>query len=386
MDGLEDYEDNVLSVYPPSYGSSYVEGVGVIKVMEDGDEATFDVVVPPFDADELNIELELYDEDNNFIGNSDATIDNPPALGLNKIVTFKLTTSDGFETADYAYLEPGPNFNDHILHIIDSLQLINSNYKINSISFNKVTSNDRPNENAINVKDVHSAFNIWAYPLHTYGVYYTLEIDCVVGLVYANKNCQRMFKDFVDVETMNWNNNTDPSEPNYDPLHPSGFQTEDVIDMSYMFAGCTKISSIQGSYFNTTNVKTMAHMFEGCTSISNGMNMGISDFNTHNLQNMEAMFKGCTNLGSINLASWATARVYDMSELFSGCIKLYTIDISDFYMGNVTDKANMFYDLGSLWPSNQATVYCTDDTWTAIATGTGLPSNTIHAQPHTLAK
>lgn len=369
LDGLEDYEDNVLSVYPPSYGTSFVEGVGVIKEMDDGDEATFDVVVPPFDADELNIELELYDNNNNLLGNSDITIIDPPALALNKIVTFKMTTSDGFETADYAYIERGLLFKGHLREILNSLREEEEDAKITSIKFNKVESNDRPNSSAKNVKDNHSTFNIWAYPVSTDGLNYTIQIDCAVDLIYANKDCSHMFEDLADLETIVWTNTS-----------TSGFQTEDVIDMSYMFAGCTKLRSISGSNFNTTNVRTMAHMFESCHSFSNGWNLGISDFSTHNLRNMEAMFKDCYLLQSLPISGYKTGRVSDMSELFSGCLLLKELDISRLQMDNVTDKRDMFKDLGTdrMYAS---IIYCTDATWSAIQTGTSLPSNTEHQQP-----
>ena len=375
IDGLHDQADNVLSLYPDPEGN--VRYIKTLAANGTGSTATIDVVVPPFDASELNIELELYDENDNFLGNSDAIISNPPALALNKIVPIDLTTNHGFEIADYAYIEPGPDFYNHMHALLDSIT--DEGGIINSMAFNVNTGYDVHPYNSslhvpetvkvVNVKDEFSPFNIWAYLVNTSSNQYTINIVCEVGLVYANKDCSKMFQGLPDLETMNWNNGDLP-----------GFQTEDVVDMSYMFAGCQSLTSIQGANFNTTNVRTMAHMFDGCSSFSSDLNLGgISGFNTHNLQDMEAMFKGCSSLGSLNISNFTTRRVYNMSELFSGCLVLKTVHIDNFDMSSVTNKTNMFQNLGTTYPNWGATIYCTTPTWTAIQTGTGLPSNTIHS-------
>ena len=139
MDGLNSGADNVLSLYPEN-------NVGFIKELTAAgtgttSTATIDIVVPPFDATSLNIEFELFEADGTtFIGNSDAIINNPPELALNKIVTLSLNTNHNFETADYAYIESGPDFYDHMRELLT--ELAQSNGKITSISFNEVESND----------------------------------------------------------------------------------------------------------------------------------------------------------------------------------------------------------------------------------------------------
>ena len=68
-----------------------------------------------------------------------------------------------------------------------------------------------------------------------------------------------------------------------------------------------------------------------------------------------------------------------MSELFSGCLVLKTVHIDNFDMSSVTNKTHMFQNLGATYPNWGATIYCTTPTWTAIQTGTDLPSNTVHS-------
>ena len=362
---------NVLSLYPEN-NSGFIKELAAEGT---GSTTTIDIVVPPFDASSLNIEFELFDANGTFIGNSDAIIDNPPALALNKIVTLNLNTDHNHEDADYAYIESGPEFYAHMRELL--LELARLNGKINSIQFNTVESNDRPTSSSNgtiassikNVKAAHSAFNIWAYLVHTSGSNYTLEVDCKVPLIYADKDCSYMFADLPDLETMNWTNTA-----------TEGFQTEDVVDMSYMFKGSSKLRSIQGANFNTTNVRTMAHMFDGCSAFNDDESLNISGFNTHNLQDMEAMFKGCSGLTDIDISNFTTRRVYNMSELFSGCIKIKTVHIDRFDMSGVTNKVHMCQNLGT-FGAETIKIYCDDPTWTAIQTGTDLSSNTQHLPP-----
>lgn len=383
MDGLGDGHDNVLSLYPESNN-------GFIKSIEPDGDDYIDVVVPPFDASSLNIELELYKEvvdavtndvNDVFIGNSDAIITDPPALPINTIVTINLTTDHNFQVADYAYLEPGPDFYYDMHNTTNGLlRQLQSGEKVINIKFNCVQDESHIPTTAVNVKAEHSAYNIWAYLIdvdNREGCK-SIQVDCVVPLIYADKDCSHMFEDLVDLETMQWTNNA-----------TSGFQTEDVVDMSYMFAGCEKLTNLSGPNFNTTNVRTMAHMFEGCASFSNGGNLGISNFNTHNLQDMEAMFKGCSSLQDLDLSSFSTNRVANMKELFSGCRKLFThLYLDNFVISDGTIITDMCNDLcGAQW--GILPIYCDSGVEQKMSSSvTGLNTNyvTFHRPPHPTAK
>lgn len=383
MDGLHDAADNVLSLYRDG-------NVGYLKTLTangtTGSTATIDVVVPPFNATSLNIELELYDANNNFIGNSDAIITDPPELVINEIVDITLSTNHNIEPADYAYIEPGPDFNTHMQQLLATIP----NGRVTSFAFDVVGTDERPNVEqgvtVVNVKADHSPFNIWAYlvPLPGTVADYKIQVYCKVPLLYADKNSSHMFEDLEDLQTMNWNN--DIRHENGDVESIAGFQTEDVVDMSYMFANCSSLTSVQGANFNTTNVRTMAHMFDGCSSFSSQGNMGgIESFNTHNLQDMEAMFKDCASLGTLDIPNFTTNRVTNMQELFRGCDAMQRLDISRFNMSNVTNKSLMFEEFASGHPYYGAIIHCDNDTWGAISpgttTGTNLPSNTEHSDP-----
>ena len=373
---LDDEDDNVLSFYAPGYAS-----MGTFT--ENDPSKTFDIVVPPFDAEYIVIEVEMYEPNtNNIIKYSSNVYDNNGNgvhLDRNKIINITLgMNDDNVFNPDYGYLEKGEDFNAHMVELIGNNNVTNISFNTTYIptflpdeqysqaQLDQLYDDEELDTRWILVQDPISPFKIYAcladvlnettqqYEKHV--MIYSRAL-----LLYANTNCSTMFKDLTTLQTINWNTS---------PQH--GFQTEDVTDMSYMFAGCRSLTSISGiNDFNTTNVTTMAHMFEGCSAYSN---LNLSGLNTHNLKNMEAMFEGCTGLGTLNLSSFTTERVTNMSELFRGCTGMKHLYINNFDMTNVTNKSNMCLGLGntatfniySYERQNLCNIHCTLPTQTAL--------------------
>ena len=92
-----------------------------------------------------------------------------------------------------------------------------------------------------------------------------------------------------------------------------------INDMSYMFKGCSSLSSLPDiSKWNTNNVSNMSYMFSKCSSLSSLPD--ISKFNTINVNDMSWMFEGCSSLSSLpDISKWNTNKVYDMSFMFYRC-------------------------------------------------------------------
>ena len=70
--------------------------------------------------------------------------------------------------------------------------------------------------------------------------------------------------------------------------------TVDVTDMSYMFSGCSNLTSVPS--FDTTNVTYMESMFLNCESLTS-----VPSFDTSNVTNMYEMFSGCSRLETIHI-------------------------------------------------------------------------------------
>ena len=127
-------------------------------------------------------------------------------------------------------------------------------------------------------------------------------------------------------------------------LDLSSFNTAKVTDMRQMFYNCSSLTSLDLSHFNTTNVRNMSDMFHDCLSLTS---LNVTSFNTSNVETMHNMFTSCKSLTSVDLSSFNTAKVTDMSCMFYGSA-LTSLDLSSFNTANVTDMSLMFYVCGSL--------------------------------------
>ena len=109
------------------------------------------------------------------------------------------------------------------------------------------------------------------------------------------------------------------------------------------FKGCSNLTTIEGiEYFNTENVMDMRYMFDDCKSLKS---LDLTNFNTENVTDMTYMFAYCTSLESLDLTNFNTAKVTNMAGMFQSCSALKTIYASDkFVTGQVTESTCMFSD------------------------------------------
>ena len=128
-------------------------------------------------------------------------------------------------------------------------------------------------------------------------------------------------------------------------LDVSKFNTGKVKNMSNMFTGCSGLTSLDVSTFNTAKVVIMSYMFTGCSGLKS---LNVSTLNTVSVEDMKWMFKGCSNLTSLDVSHFNTASVEDMGFMFYDCSKLTSLDVSNFDIGKVTSMSNMFNDCSSL--------------------------------------
>ena len=113
------------------------------------------------------------------------------------------------------------------------------------------------------------------------------------------------------------------------------------------FKGCSNLTTIEGiEYFNTENVMNMRYMFDDCKSLKS---LDLTNFNTENVTDMYYMFAYCTSLESLDLTNFNTAKVTNMAGMFQTCSALKTIYASDkFVTDQVTESTCMFSDCSNL--------------------------------------
>mgnify|MGYP001016668818 CR=1 FL=1 len=186
------------------------------------------------------------------------------------------------------------------------------------------------------------------------------------------KNMNYMFYQLNKLTTLNLSNfntsNTTSMRGMFDGLDSvtgldlSAFDTRNVTDMAQMFYGLDNITSLDLSNFNTQNVKNMGGMFRDIDNLSS---LNLSSFNTQKVTNMSEMFYGLDDITSLNLSNFDTRNVKNMDAMFWNVRRLSSLDLSNFNTQNVTDMSNMFssmenltsLDLSNFNTQNVTTIY-----------------------------
>lgn len=114
---------------------------------------------------------------------------------------------------------------------------------------------------------------------------------------------------------------------------------------TYMFKGCTNLNAIYLDNFYTNEVTDMSFMFADCTSlevIEIDMAMSVQDdmtqsrgnFLTSNVTNMASMFEGCKSLQSFYLQNLDIHSVKNFSNMFAGCSSLDNMNLTEIKNAN----------------------------------------------------
>ena len=119
------------------------------------------------------------------------------------------------------------------------------------------------------------------------------------GGVLAPENCNCLFTDYVNLESIDFG---------------GCFDTSGVTSMNGMFLNCRKLETVDLSCFDTSAVQDMSFLFAGCTSLKE---VNLSSFDTGNVQSMTQMFAGAealTNVDIPNLSTEALVEAQDFME------------------------------------------------------------------------
>ena len=125
----------------------------------------------------------------------------------------------------------------------------------------------------------------------------------------------------------------------------SNFITDDVNYMRGLFLECSSLININLSNLNTLDNYDMGFMFSDCDSLNN---IDLSGINTQNVIFMENLFNNCKSLRNLNLSNFNTKNVKYMNYMFSSCLLLENLDLSSFNTKNVIKMNHMFFQCSSL--------------------------------------
>ena len=173
-----------------------------------------------------------------------------------------------------------------------------------------------------------------ARPTSTFAWFSSMnKLDSITGIEYLNTSSvtdmRRMFAGCTRLAS----------------LDLSGFNTENVTNMWAMFSDCVSLTTLDLSGFNTSKVTNMSRMFSDCDTLTF---LDLSSFNTNSVKDMSGMFAGCTRLASLDLSGYNTPHVKYMGNMFSGCKFLTTLDLSHFNTYRVTEMEYMFQGCDTL--------------------------------------
>lgn len=105
---------------------------------------------------------------------------------------------------------------------------------------------------------------------------------------------------------------------------------------TYMFKGCTNLNAVYFDNFYTNEVTDMSFMFADCASLEvieinmaqDDMTQSRDNFLTGSVTNMASMFEGCKSLHSFYLQNLDIHSVKNFSNMFAGCSSLENMNIT----------------------------------------------------------
>ena len=110
----------------------------------------------------------------------------------------------------------------------------------------------------------------------------------------------------------------------------------------------SQLTSIEGlEYLRTVIVRDMSKMFYGCKKLTS---LDLSSFNTANVTTMEMMFQSCEKLTMLDLSMFDIGEVTIMNDMFRGCESLTTIYCDDDWSAStaLVSSFDMFYNCKAL--------------------------------------
>lgn len=119
------------------------------------------------------------------------------------------------------------------------------------------------------------------------------------------------------------------------------FDTRNVVDMQYTFAGLKNVRHLDLHGFDVSKVNNIGAIFSGNPTL---VSLNLANWQLDSIHAMDSLFAGMHTLTDLNLTGFTTKNVTDMHHMFTECHALTTLDLSSFDTSKVTDMNNMFRD------------------------------------------
>lgn len=130
---------------------------------------------------------------------------------------------------------------------------------------------------------------------------------------------------------------------------PKVLDTKKIQSMTSMFSGCSALTSIDLSGRNVENVTEMGDLFYDCSNLKV---LNLSGWTPKSLTKIYRMFLNCTSLENINLSGWNLENMTEIQYMFSGCTSLKTVDLSNWKTPKLSVLGRLINGCGSLTYAN----------------------------------
>ena len=198
-------------------------------------------------------------------------------------------------------------------------------------------------ENAKNIVSANGAFKN-AYSLTKFPV---IKLkDNIRDISYIFAGCDKITSDELNRNLSAWKLSGDLNIReafrdchSLERIDMSVFRNCNITDSSSVFSSCKKLKTIANiGNLNISKADGMSYLFYECNALTQ---LDLSNWDTSNIQYMIATFDGCNNLTELNCSTWNTSKVYNMQLAFYNCNSLETIPVRDWNTKNVMymDKA-----------------------------------------------
>ena len=205
-------------------------------------------------------------------------------------------------------------------------------------------------ENAKNIVSANGAFKN-AYSLTKFPV---IKLkDNIRDISYIFAGCDKITSDELNRNLSAWKLSGDLNIReafrdchSLERIDMSVFRNCNITDSSSVFSTCKKLKTIANiGNLNISKADGMSYLFYECNALTQ---LDLSNWDTSNIQYMIATFNGCNNLTELNCSTWNTGKVYNMQLAFYNCNSLETIPVRDWNTKSLMYMNNAFGNCTSL--------------------------------------
>lgn len=226
---------------------------------------------------------------------------------------------------------PVGSWQGNLTMTIDLNTVAKTNVLDNPKNINNILKNIAPNIISFS-NDVDDYFDKYDISLAKDGSIILYNIDDSEIIISNNSDqkiiCNDMTSLFANLTTLTTINNIDKLD------------LSECDSMEGLFENDRYLSAINGlNNLNVSNIKNMSYMFSGCSNITS---VPISNWNTLNLENTSYMFSKATKITSFDFVkNWKTGNLKDVSYMFTST-RGSTIDLSNWNVDNIESMEGLF--------------------------------------------